>query len=157
MRPGKLAYFKKNCLCSQNGDSSHQGLISNGIGLVCLEYSVVITKGVNQFPSSTCRFRTGPGVAPSTVPQDVENLVLVLNGRETSKIEAAVMWLDYVDKLLQLKNLAVVLLGNEQCNNDWIHRYMYKNGGPVKFVFLVYDSPEIDDFTFYQWPLGVAT
>lgn len=103
------------------------------------------------------RFRTGPGVAPAKVPSDTENAILVLNGREESKIDYARMWLDYLPNLEYLKNVAVVLLGNEQCNNDWIKPYMFNNGGMVKMVFLVYDSPDVDDQTFFQWPLGVAT
>ncbi len=94
---------------------------------------------------------------PAKVPQDVQHLVLVINGREQSKIEFATMWLDYLQNLPNLKNVAVVLLGNELCDNHWLHRYLQKNGGSVQFVFLVYDSPEIDDHNFYQWPLGVAT
>jgi len=50
-----------------------------------------------------------------------------------------------------------VLLGNEHCNNSWILQYMVSAGGPVKIVFITYDSPEIDDQYFFQWPLGVAT
>ncbi|CAH1783809.1 unnamed protein product [Owenia fusiformis] len=34
---------------------------------------------------------------------------------------------------------------------------MIINGGLVKMVFLVYDSPQVDNDAFYQWPLGVAT
>ncbi|KAK3100987.1 hypothetical protein FSP39_000027 [Pinctada imbricata] len=51
----------------------------------------------------------------------------------------------------------MVLLGDEQCNNDWIKPYLRRNGGLIQFVFLVYDSTEIDNEVFYQWPLGVAT
>ena len=34
---------------------------------------------------------------------------------------------------------------------------MTPKGGLVQFVFIVYDSPDVDDHFFYQWPLGVAT
>ena len=102
-------------------------------------------------------FRTGPGVVPESIPKSTENLILVINGREPDKIEFSRMWLKSVDNLSQLRNLAVVLLGDELCNNEWIQSFMHYNGGPVKFVFLVYDSPLIDDKNFYQWPLGVAT
>lgn len=83
--------------------------------------------------------------------------MLVLNGREVSKIKAAREWLNYLPLLKDLQHVAVVLLGNEQCNNDWIKHYMKVNGGRIDFVFLVYDSPDIDNRNFYQWPLGVAT
>ena len=96
-------------------------------------------------------------MVPGKVPHDTQNLVLVLNGREQAKIDFATMWLDYLHNLPLLKNVAIVLLGNEQCNNKWLYKYLVKYGGPVKFVFIVYDSPEVDDQNFYQWPLGVAT
>ncbi|XP_053376784.1 ribitol-5-phosphate xylosyltransferase 1-like, partial [Mercenaria mercenaria] len=103
------------------------------------------------------RFRTGPGVIPEHVPKDTENLLLILNGREPDKVQFAETWLKSLHNLSQLRNVGLVLLGNEQCNNSWLHNYMHYNGGLVKFVFLVYDSPEIDNVNFYQWPLGVAT
>ena len=103
------------------------------------------------------RFRTGPGVVVSTVPQHVEHLVLVLNGREKSKVSYSKQWLDSLESLPLLRSVAVVLLGNEQCQNDWITPYLHSDGGPVKRVFLVYDSPEIEGSVFHQWPLGVAT
>ena len=130
-------------------------------------YTPFVRNLVNPFTltntSSTCitsnsrRFRTGPGVVPSKVPQDTKNLVLVLNGREPEKVQAATRWLDYLPQLPGLVNVAVVLLGNEQCHNQWLQPYLRSKGGPVKAVFLVYDSPEVDDENFFQWPLGVAT
>lgn len=104
-----------------------------------------------------CRYKVGRGVTTHGVPQDVVNLILVLNGREHSKIKSAKEWLDYLPSFKVLQHVAVVLLGNEQCNNDWIKPYMKMNGGLVEYVFLVYDSPEVDNKNFYQWPLGVAT
>lgn len=123
------------------------------------------------------RFRTGAGVVPEKVPRDIVNLVLVLNGREAAKQQFARMWLDFVADLVvnknnkdaakegeeessprsSLKNVGVVLLGREDCDNDWMLPYMAKNGGVVKFAFIVYDSDLIDDVDFFQWPLGVAT
>lgn len=55
-----------------------------------------------------------------------------------------------------LRTMAVVLLGDEKCNNNWILQYMKTNGGTIDFVFLTYDSNLIDDENFYQWPLGVS-
>ena len=104
------------------------------------------------------RFFSGPGIAPQSIPKDSSNAVLVLNGREASKVFVARRWLDYiVEHSSQFSNVAVVLLGNEQCNNSWIMKYMSRSGGPVKAAFVVYDSPDVDNDVFYQWPLGVAT
>jgi hypothetical protein len=103
------------------------------------------------------RFRTGPGVTPSKVPRDTQNLVLTLNVRDFTKIDPAKAWLDALGGFPQLKNVAVILLGSEQCDNEWIKPYLVTNRGPVKCVFVVYDSPDVDNKVFYQWPLGVAT
>ncbi|GAB1603355.1 ribitol-5-phosphate xylosyltransferase 1-like [Argonauta hians] len=113
--------------------------------------------GMKKINNIRFKFRTGPGVIPSKVPKSTENVILVLNGREPSKIDFAKLWLDFLPTLTHLRNVAVILLGNEQCNNEWIKSYLHLRGGPVQFVFLVYDSPDIDDQNFYQWPLGVAT
>lgn len=101
-------------------------------------------------------FKTGPGFIQTTVPASVKYLVLVLNGRSNDKVENAKQWLDYLPKFTLLKKVAVVLLGSEQCDNDWILPYMSSRGGKVNVVFLVYDSVLIDNNEFYQWPLGVA-
>uniref|UniRef100_A0A803KGB0 Ribitol xylosyltransferase 1 n=1 Tax=Xenopus tropicalis TaxID=8364 RepID=A0A803KGB0_XENTR len=105
-------------------------------------------------------FITGPAVVPGYFSVESENVVLVLNGREEAKISFAVQWLYYTKTLIEshkLKHLAVVLLGNEQCNNDWIRPYLKKNGGTVDLLFVVYDSTWINEDDVYQWPLGVAT
>ncbi|KAH3819454.1 hypothetical protein DPMN_121189, partial [Dreissena polymorpha] len=112
------------------------------------------TKTVNNIKFT---FRTGPGVVPGEVPKSTENLLLILNGREPEKVNFAESWIASLDSLPHLQNVGLVLLGNEQCNNSWLHRHMSFNGGRIKFVFLVYDSAEIDDTHFFQWPLGVAT
>ena len=91
------------------------------------------------------------------MPKTTENLILILNGREPDKVKFVKTWLNSLKSMPQLKNIALILLGNEQCNNSWLHSYMHFQGGPIKFVFLIYDSPDIDDINFYQWPLGVAT
>jgi len=104
------------------------------------------------------RLFTGPGIAPQSIPADSSNVVLILNGREASKVSIACRWLDYVvEHSSQFINIAVVLLGNERCNNSWVMKYMVTRGGPVKVAFIVYDSPDVDNDVFYQWPLGVAT
>ncbi|OCT87515.1 hypothetical protein XELAEV_18021209mg [Xenopus laevis] len=105
-------------------------------------------------------FITGPAVVPGYFSVETENVVLVLNGREEAKISFATQWLQYTKTLIEghkLKHLAVVLLGNEQCNNDWIRPYLKKSGGIVDLLFVVYDSTWVNEDDVYQWPLGVAT
>lgn len=105
-------------------------------------------------------FYTGPAVVQGHVPPDTDSVVLVLNGREQQKISYSVQWLQHVQSLIQARTIsrvAVVLLGNEQCNNNWISPYLKRNGGFVDLLFLVYDSPWINDKDIFQWPLGVAT
>ena len=103
------------------------------------------------------RFRTGPGVIPSKVPRETEHLLLVINGRSPSKIKAGKVWLDSLPAFPRLKNVAVVMLGMENCDNSWFHPYLESHGGRVKALFVIYDSPEVDNINVFQWPLGVAT
>ena len=94
------------------------------------------------------------------VPLDMNSLVLVLNGREQQKVSYSTRWLEHVHALVQsrtVSHVAVVLLGNEHCNNDWIGPYLKRNGGFVDLLFVVYDSPWVNDKDVFQWPLGVAT
>ncbi|KAL1110581.1 hypothetical protein AAG570_008109, partial [Ranatra chinensis] len=102
-------------------------------------------------------YRGGPGFIQTTVPQDVEYLVIVLNGRTQNDVKKSKLWIDYLPRLEKLKKTAIMLLGNEQCDNDWIKPYMRSNGGLVDVLFLVYDSPVVNNNDVYQWPLGVAT
>ncbi|XP_054974507.1 ribitol-5-phosphate xylosyltransferase 1 [Sorex araneus] len=105
-------------------------------------------------------FITGPTVTPGYFSVNADNVVLVLNGREKAKVFYATQWLLYVQNLLKtekLQHLAVVLLGNEHCNNDWILQFLKRNGGFVELLFIVYDSPWINNVDIFQWPLGVAT
>ncbi|KAG9490382.1 hypothetical protein GDO78_005972 [Eleutherodactylus coqui] len=105
-------------------------------------------------------FITGPAVVPGYFSVEAENVVLVLNGREEAKISFATQWLQYTQTLIEnhkLQHVAVVLLGSEQCNNNWILPYLKKNGGFVDVLYLVYDSTWINEEDVYQWPLGVAT
>lgn len=113
--------------------------------------------GEKQIRNIKFKFRTGPGVVPDKVPKETRNLVLVINGREPTKVNFAKAWLDSLADLPHLRNVAVVLLGNERCENDWLYSYMQINGGLVQVAFIVYDIPYADSKTFFQWPLGVAT
>ena len=101
-------------------------------------------------------FRTGAGIIPRTVPKNSQNVVLILNGRIKEKIKFAKLWLKSLETLPNLKNVAVILLGNEQCNNNWFMPYTVRQGGMVRIAYIVYDIPNQDD-TIFQWPLGVAT
>ncbi|XP_028814418.1 ribitol-5-phosphate xylosyltransferase 1 [Denticeps clupeoides] len=105
-------------------------------------------------------FYTGPAVVQGHVPLDTDSVVLVLNGREQQKISYSTQWLQYVQALVQahtVSHVAVVLLGSERCTNDWISPYLRRHGGFVDVLFLVYDSPWVNDKDVFQWPLGVAT
>ncbi|XP_020781723.2 ribitol-5-phosphate xylosyltransferase 1 [Boleophthalmus pectinirostris] len=105
-------------------------------------------------------FYTGPAVVQGHVPLDMNSVVLVLNGREQQKVSYSTRWLEHVQALVHSRTVshaAVVLLGNEQCNNDWIAPYLKRNGGFIDLLFVVYDSPWVNDKDVFQWPLGVAT
>nr|CAD7456783.1 unnamed protein product [Timema tahoe] len=101
-------------------------------------------------------FRFGPGIIQSTVPSDVEFVVLVLNGRSKDKIAISKVWLDYLPLYKKLRGAIVLLLGDERCDNDWLLPYMKSRGGILNAAFMVYDSTLVDNIEFYQWPLGVA-
>ncbi|KYO47700.1 transmembrane protein 5 isoform A [Alligator mississippiensis] len=105
-------------------------------------------------------FITGPAVVPGYFSVEADNVVLVLNGREEAKITYATQWLHYAQTLIQthkLQHVAVLLLGNEQCNNGWIQPYLKGHGGFVELLFIIYDSPWVNKDDIFQWPLGVAT
>lgn len=104
----------------------------------------------------TFNFKYGPSFIQTTVPENVEYLVLIINGRSEDKIKVGKGWLDYLPKYTQLKKVALVLLGNERCENNWILPYMLSHGGQINVAFIVYDSPLVDNSEIYQWPLGVA-
>ncbi|XP_064486961.1 ribitol-5-phosphate xylosyltransferase 1-like isoform X2 [Ornithodoros turicata] len=104
------------------------------------------------------KFRTGPGIAPSTVPSDVTHVLLVLNGRTPEKIKAAKVWLNSLPSFSKLQKAAAIVLGDEDCSgNMWLLPYVASRGGLLSAVFLVYDTALVDGKEFFQWPLGVAT
>ena len=72
-------------------------------------------------------------------------------------MRAARQWLDLLPRLVLLRHTAVVLHGNERCENAWVRPYLRKHGGLVDALFVVYDDPDVDDVDVFQWPLGVAT
>lgn len=101
-------------------------------------------------------YRSGPQLVPNSFPL-VRNLVLVVNGRSQEKITRARLWLDYLPMYPNLKNTAVVILGDEQCRNEWIERYLRSRGGLIDILLVVYDWSKVDNKEIFQWPLGVAT
>lgn len=132
--------------------------------------------GFKNFPQMKVKFRTGPSLTPQSLESflskslddfarnhyQLTNLILVLNGRSQEKIDFAKLYLDRLKKLHESEykdtfNAGVVLLGHEFCFNRWIKPYLASAGGPLKFLFVVYDWKDIDDEEIYQWPLGVAT
>ncbi|KAG7155632.1 Ribitol-5-phosphate xylosyltransferase 1-like, partial [Homarus americanus] len=98
----------------------------------------------------------GPGVTPDSVPRDMKNVVLVVNGRTEEKVTDAKYWLDSIQSWDTPPVVILVMLGNEQCENHWVDGYIQPNGAVVT-VLVTYDDPRVDQVTFYQWPLGVAT
>eukprot|EP00057_Strongylocentrotus_purpuratus_P007877 XP_011662351.1 PREDICTED: transmembrane protein 5 isoform X1 [Strongylocentrotus purpuratus] len=103
------------------------------------------------------RMRDGDGVQPDKVPQDVENVFLILNGRAPDKVQYTRYWLDHLGSYPHLKRVVLMLIGNEQCQNDWVLQYMRSRGGPVDMLFVVYDTLIVNGDDIMQWPLGVAT
>ena len=116
----------------------------------------LISLGEKTIGSIKFSFRTGPGIIPRTVPKNSQNVVLILNGRVQEKIKFAKMWLKSLETFPNLKNVAILLLGNEQCDNNWLLPYMVQQGGLVNIAYIVYDIPN-EGNTIFQWPLGVAT
>ncbi|OQV22242.1 Transmembrane protein 5 [Hypsibius exemplaris] len=103
------------------------------------------------------RFRIGPSITPEAGFPDVEHLVLVLNGRSQEKIKRSQSWLELVPASATVRNVAVVLLGDEHCNNEWLLWYLEGEKYRIRAVFVVYDSKLVDNKKVFQWPLGVAT
>lgn len=120
----------------------------------------LMEEGEKLFGNIFLKYRTGPFVQPYTVDHNVTNLILILNGREPCKVKESKKWLQplLVHKtVFNLKNLGIIILGDEHCNNEWLLYYYYKYGKTLKFIFFVYDIDISNHSSFYQWPLGVAT
>ncbi|XP_015928548.1 ribitol-5-phosphate xylosyltransferase 1 [Parasteatoda tepidariorum] len=113
--------------------------------------------GFKRIDNLKLKFRTGPGVIVSKAPNDVQNLLLILNGRSEDKIAFAKTWLDVLPQFHSLRSVLLFMLGDEQCRNDWLIPYMARSGGLINMTFIVYDSPLANNIDIFQWPLGVAT
>ena len=119
----------------------------------------VYVYGFKRIDNYKFKFRSGPLLTVNSLKQlTVSNLILVLNGRDKDKIAFTLTWLSALKTASNvLKNVGVILLGDEKCNNNWIQPYLVTHGGPIKFLFVVYDWKRVDDDFIFQWPLGVAT
>jgi len=75
----------------------------------------------------------------------------------------AEQWLMELPELTDLRNVGLVILGDERCENGWLTRYLpdamseHNVTSLIRFVYLVYDSGVINDSTVLPFPLGVAT
>nr|XP_002130888.1 ribitol-5-phosphate xylosyltransferase 1 isoform X1 [Ciona intestinalis] len=102
------------------------------------------------------RYNLGNGLTPSQLLEEPSgNVMLALNGRDKSVSSHAELWLDYILKMPHLKNLGLLLLGDESCHNTMLKKYLKHE--VLRVVFLVYDSPLVDNIRIFQWPLGVAS
>lgn len=124
--------------------------------------------GSKKFPDSglKLRFRSGPTVTTDSMRKwltsgsGTKNLLLVLNGRDEEKMESADEWMRELQLMVQTGmqlNVGLVMLGKEDCVNDWVHAYLGSRGGFVRFLFVTYDWQDVDGEEVMQWPLGVAT
>ena len=117
----------------------------------------LLFEGRIQVQNIHMNYKSGPSLTLGTCNKNIKNLVIILNGREPGKIDKAKAWLDSLlslKKFPNLKNLGIIILGNEACENGWLEKYLAAT--VLKFVFTVYDI-KTDSEKIYQWPLGVAT
>ena len=105
------------------------------------------------------KFRSGALLTTDSLEHlSTENLILVLNGRDKEKVKIAIDWIKAVESVKHnIRNVGLVVLGDEKCHNHWLTPYLKTNGGFVSFLLIVYDWKYVDNQIIYQWPLGVAT
>ncbi|XP_039262920.2 ribitol-5-phosphate xylosyltransferase 1-like [Styela clava] len=102
------------------------------------------------------KYNLGYGLTPDyALTPSNPNIVLVVNARDTNLIPNAKLWVDHVLKSAYIEKVAIILLGSETCDNDWLQPYLQQSR--IKCVFMVYDSTLVDDELVFQWPLGVAS
>ena len=102
------------------------------------------------------RYHAGKGISPDHVVLNRDFVVLSLNGRSDETISQTMTWLDVLQQRQRRAKLLLLLIGRENCNNDWVRPYLKRNGGIVEKLFIVYDTALIDEVDVYQWPLGSA-
>ncbi|XP_062508646.1 ribitol-5-phosphate xylosyltransferase 1-like [Corticium candelabrum] len=102
------------------------------------------------------QYHAGKGISPDHVVLNRDFVVLSLNGRSDETISQTMTWLDVLQQRQRRAKLLLLLIGRENCNNDWVRPYLKRNGGIVEKLFIVYDTALIDEVDVYQWPLGSA-
>ncbi|CAG0918733.1 unnamed protein product [Notodromas monacha] len=113
-------------------------------------------RGEMMMPPWKLVFKTGPAISNGMVSVEQSCVILILNGRTRPKAEDALRWISRISEL-KLEYIAVILLGSEDCDNEWLTRRLRINGGMLDDIFVIYDSLEIDDEHVFRWPLGTAT
>jgi hypothetical protein len=118
-------------------------------------------KGVMTTPNITFTYRSGPSIHPATVPiTHTRFVVLVLNAHSPEKVSTAKQWLDLLADMPALTAAAVIMLGNESCQNQWFAHYLTRPDlFKIKFTFMVYgwQCRDAGCPPVFAWPLGVAT
>ena len=102
------------------------------------------------------RYHAGKGLSPNLIALNSDFTVLALNGLSKPTQRLTKAWLDSLRQRKQSVKLLLVLIGRENCNNDWIYPYMKSNGGVIDKLFIVYDTVVVNEVDIYQWPLGPA-
>lgn len=114
-------------------------------------------EGTKQIANITFRFRAGPSLKLQSFQQfPITNLVLILNWRNSEKINYSLPWLKMFDRKNELQNVGIIALGNENCDNRWVEPYL-KRIRKIRFLFVTYDWNLVDEQKIFQWPLGLAT
>lgn len=104
----------------------------------------------------TYRMRIGLGMFQSRKDLDTTHLILILSGSDSKKIRVSTVILNSLKLFARLEKVGVILLGDDECKNEWFEPFLKRNGGPVDVAWLVYDSKLVDDKTVFQFPLGVS-
>ena len=81
-------------------------------------------------------------------------IIFALNGRSDSTVATATTWLNLISARNVRAKVVLFLIGNENCNNDWIRSYLDRK--IIHKLFIVYDADVVDEIDVFQWPLGPA-
>ncbi len=80
----------------------------------------------------------------SSVSLAEDAAVMVLNAHNLEKIATARSWLDAIPSFPSLRNVGLVLLARETCNNDWLLAYLTSPLHRIRFVCMVYPTKVVD-------------
>lgn len=120
--------------------------------------SDLYVEGTARHQNVQFKFRSGPSLKLSSfLDFPVENVVLILNFRDQEKVNYSLSWIETIAKKSEIKNVGIIALGSEQCNNKWTLNYVNHSQFKIRFMFIVYDWNKVDNVKIFQWPLGVAT